>query len=159
MTKKENNSRSKVSKYTKNIEKDLVKTDKELSAALDGKRMFEKLNESQYANRYSEEVSRLKDKSKILIAALATNEVRDEMQSDISGKFGSTGGAIKKYTEKSKSVFKRLYQEAKDKHPSAYKKSLIRNISIPQYTNKTGDSILMGKTEIYKLMKEVDKDI
>lgn len=40
MTKKENNSRSKVSKYTKNIEKDLVKTDKELSAALDGKRMF-----------------------------------------------------------------------------------------------------------------------
>lgn len=112
MTKKENNSRSKVSKYTKNIEKDLVKTDKELSAALDGKRMFEKLNESQYANRYSEEVSRLKDKSKILIAALATNEVRDEMQSDISGKFGSTGGAIKNILKNrsqcSKDCIKRL---------------------------------------------------
>ena len=40
MSKKENNAKPQVSKYTKSIEKDLAKTDKELSAALDGKRMF-----------------------------------------------------------------------------------------------------------------------
>ncbi len=159
MTKKENTSKPQVSKYTKSIKKDLAETDKELSVALDGKRMFESFNESEYANRYSDEVTRLENKIKILIPVLAANEVRDEKESEISSKFGSTGGAIKKYTEKSKSEFKRLYQEAKDKHPSANKKSLIRNIPIPQYTNKTGDIILMGKTEIYKLMEEVDKDI
>ena len=151
MSKKENNATPQVSKYTKSIEKDLAKTDKELSAALDGKRMFEKLNESQYANRYSEEVSRLKDKSKILIAALATNEVRDEMQSDISSNHGSLGGRPEVWTEEQKAVTQTYINDQCHKGTT---KTLSNMIDMAMKEGCTGKA---SKNTIQKAIKDPRK--
>ena len=151
MTKKENNSRSKVSKYTKNIEKDLVKTDKELSAALDGKRMFEKLNESQYANRYSEEVSRLRNKINTLIPVLATNEVRDEMQSEISSDYGSLGGRPEVWTEEQKAVTQTYINDQCHKGTTKTLSNMI-NLAI-----KAGHTGKASKNTIQKAIKDPRK--
>lgn len=151
MSKKENNATPQVSKYTKSIEKDLAKTDKELSAALDGKRMFEKLNESEYANRYSEEVSRLKDKIKILIAALATNEVRDEMQSDISSNHGSLGGRPEVWTEEQKAVTQTYINDQCHKGTT---KTLSNMIDMAMKEGCTGKA---SKNTIQKAIKDPRK--
>ena len=151
MSKKENNAKPQVSKYTKNIEKDLAKTDKELSAALEGKRMFEKLNESEYANRYSKEVSRLRNKINTLIPVLAANEVRDEMQSEISSDYGSLGGRPEVWTEEQKADTQNYINDLCHKGTTQTLSNMI-NLAI-----KAGHTGKASKNTIQKAIKDPRK--